>query len=177
MDRKRMLKRLAVITINLAILAGIVAGGMALWKRYAFLNIPPEDPGRNVTVIIEPGTPFAAVARDLQRRGLTRDPALLVTWAAEQGLASKVRAGEFVLNTGQTPPEILNTLTSSPGVMQRVQVREGLTLLDTAQAFEDAGLCTAEAFAAAARDPAILEQWSIPADSAEGYLFPETYLF
>jgi UPF0755 protein len=172
-----MLKRILLVALNLAILAGLAAGGFFFWERHRFLNVPPETPGRNVTVIIEPGEPFSAAARELQKRGLVRDASKLIRWAVEQGQASKVRAGEFVLNTGWTPPELMDVLTSSPGVMQRVQVREGLTLWRTADIFEEAGLCTDEAFAAAAADPELLEKWSIPADTAEGYLFPETYLF
>ncbi|MDK2957188.1 MAG: hypothetical protein PWQ57_2684 [Desulfovibrionales bacterium] len=172
-----MLKRLAVAFLILAVLAGASLAGWRYWEQYAFLNIPPEQPGRNVTVIIAPGAPFSVAARELQTKGLVRDAGRLIKWAVEHKLAAKTRAGEFVLNTGWTPPRLMEVLTSSPGVMQRVQVREGLTIWETAKAFEQAGLCRTEDFIQAARDPRLLEKWSIPADSAEGYLFPETYLF
>jgi UPF0755 protein len=172
-----MLKRLVAAFLILAVLAGLSVAGWRYWKRYAFLNIPPEQPGRNVTVIIAPGAPFSVAARELAAKGLVRDADRLIRWAVKNKQASKIRAGEFVLNTGWTPPRLMDVLTSSPGIMQRVQVREGLTIWETAHAFEQAGLCRAEDFIQAARDPNLLKKWRIPADSAEGYLFPETYLF
>ena len=42
---------------------------------------------------------------------------------------------------------------------------------------EEAGLCSAQAFLKAASDPELLKKYAIPAETAEGFLFPDTYLF
>ena len=54
---------------------------------------------------------------------------------------------------------------------------EGLTLRQIARLVEQAGLGTAESFDRAARDPELLARYAVPAQSAEGFLFPETYKF
>jgi len=62
-------------------------------------------------------------------------------------------------------------------ILLRVTVPEGLTLTRTAMLMEDAGICAADTFLAAAVDPAIIQRYRIPGTSMEGYLYPDTYLF
>jgi UPF0755 protein len=61
--------------------------------------------------------------------------------------------------------------------MVRVTVPEGVTLSKAARIMESGGICAAADFLAAASDPEFLAEYHIPAASAEGYLFPDTYLF
>jgi UPF0755 protein len=59
----------------------------------------------------------------------------------------------------------------------RVTVPEGLTLKKTARLLEEADICPADEFLAAANDPEITALYHIPGASMEGYLYPDTYLF
>jgi UPF0755 protein len=58
-----------------------------------------------------------------------------------------------------------------------VTLREGGTMFDFAEALEEAGVVSAEAFLAACRDPGRTARFGIPAADAEGFLFPDTYRF
>ncbi|QLA17106.1 endolytic transglycosylase MltG [Desulfolutivibrio sulfoxidireducens] len=166
--------RYVILAVFLAVLAGAGAAGHHVWT---FLTVPPEDPGHEVVVVIEPGQRFADVAARLVERGVVTDAPLFTLYAKYTDLGGKVKAGEFALSTGLTPGKVLEVLTTSAGIQRKLSVPEGLTMRQTARIVEEAGFGTAESFVRAARDKALLEKYAVPADTAEGFLFPETYLF
>lgn len=169
--------KLAVALVGVLMSVGVMAlGSYFMWKNHDFLNIPPEDPGREISFVIKPGATFMAVARDLQAEHLIKDAEMFLGMAEVKKLTNKVRAGEFILNTGWLPDQILTEITSKPGVMRKFTVREGLTWWQIGALVEKAGLGTAEDFSAAIHDKGLLAKYGIPADNAEGYLFPETYM-
>ncbi|WP_022660710.1 endolytic transglycosylase MltG [Paucidesulfovibrio longus] len=154
----------------------MAVGSWFLYRTWTFLNIPPEDPGRDVRFVIEPGQHFLTIARGLKEERLISDVKQFLAYAQDKQLTEKVKAGEFLLNTGWLPDRVLTTITSTPGILHRFTVREGLTWWQVADLVQEAGLGTYEEFDAAVHDPKLLAQFNIPADSAEGYLFPETYM-
>lgn len=163
----------AGIVLSLGMMA---VGSWFLYRTWTFLNIPPEDPGREVRFVIEPGSGFLGIARDLRQENLITDIKQFLALAEDRGLTASAKAGEFLLSTGWLPEKILTTITSTPGILHRFTVREGLTWWQVAELVEQAELGTYEDFQAAVHDPALLAHFHIPADSAEGYLFPETYM-
>jgi UPF0755 protein len=142
-----------------------------------FLNVPPETPGRDVSVIIEPGQSFEQTMKALKQGGLITDEFKFKLLASYTGLGSKIRAGEFILNTGITPAKVLDILATTNGILRRLSVPEGLTMRQAARLTEEAGLGSAASFERAANDPELLAKYEIAAKSAEGFLFPETYMF
>lgn len=146
-----------------------------MWKSYDFKHNPPEITGRDVTFIIRPGSPFLKIARQLRKENLIKDVEKFYGLALERNMVQKLKAGEFVLNTNMLPDEVLDKL-STIGVMYKVQVREGLTWWQAGKKVEDAGLGTFDSFKKAITDADLLAKYAIPAASAEGYLFPETYV-
>lgn len=173
-------QRTIIITLTiLVIAAAAVFGGRMYykaWQEEQFLTVPPETPGRDVIFRVEPGQIFTTIAKNLKDAGLISDSRRFYALAIKEGKGSSIRAGEFKLNTGWLPGQVLHELTTSAGIMKRASVREGLTWWQTADIIQEAGLGTRESFTAAVTDPALLERHGIKADNAEGYLFPETYL-
>lgn len=173
-------KRTIIISlIAITVMAGLGVGGYhwrKAWLEEQFLTVPPETPGREIVFRIEPGQIFTTISGNLKEAGLVTDTRRFLALAQKQGKTSKLRAGQFVLNTGWTPGAILHELTTSAGIMKKVAVREGLTWWQTADKIQEAGLGTREAFAQAVADPELLDKYGIKADDAEGYLFPETYM-
>jgi cell division protein YceG involved in septum cleavage len=88
----------------------------------------------------------------------------------------QIKAGEYELNTGWTPDQVLRHLIKGQSMLFRLVVREGLTWWETAKAVADQGFARFEDFAAVIHDPAFLRAHNIPFDDAEGFLYPETYL-
>ncbi|MEF2231578.1 MAG: endolytic transglycosylase MltG [Pseudodesulfovibrio sp.] len=176
MARKR---TLIIALAAFILLAGAGAGGYAGWRAWQdsrFLTVPPETPGRDMAFRVEPGQIFTTIARNLHKAGLITDTRRFLQLAVTENKTASVRAGEFLLNTGWTPHQLLRELTTSAGIMKKVSVREGLTWWQTADRIEEAGLGARETFARAVADPELLARFGIEARDAEGYLFPETYL-
>lgn len=154
----------------------MTVGSWFLYRTWTFLNLPPEDPGQDIRFVIEPGETFLSIARALKNDNLISDVKQFIAFAEGKQLTAKVKAGEFLLNSGWLPDQVLTTITSTPGILYRFTVREGLTWWQVAALVEEAGLGSAEEFNTAVHDPELLAQFNIPADTAEGYLFPETYM-
>lgn len=155
----------------------VVLCGTVGYKAYEFLAVPPQTPGQNKIVLIEPGQNLDAVATMLVAEGVLRDAEGFKLLAKFLDKGGRVKAGEFEVSTGWTPQKLLDYLTTAKGVQHKLAAPEGLTMRQVARLAEDAGLCSAAAFLRATRDPELLKKYNIPAESAEGFLFPNTYLF
>lgn len=152
-----------------ATLAAAFAGGTLY-----FLG-PAEAPGREAVVLIRPGMTLPAIARELESQGLIRNAQALVLIAKLNGHMASAKAGEFLLSSGWPAQEILRVITTTSGIQHKVVVREGLSWWATAKLFEAEGLTDREGFEQASKNATLLQKYAIPADSAEGFLFPETY--
>ncbi|WP_034640125.1 endolytic transglycosylase MltG [Desulfovibrio inopinatus] len=147
------------------------------WYGYSFLSIPPATPGESKRITIVPGESFIAIAKQLEAEGVVKDAFSFRILARVMEKSDKIRAGEFEVNTGWKPLRVLNHLVSSQGLLHRLSVPEGLTLEQTAAIVEKSGMGSAASFLSASRNPTILGKYNIPAKTAEGFLFPETYFF
>jgi UPF0755 protein len=159
-------------------LAGVLILAWVLWLARSFFgpSTPLAPAGQEIVFRINAGESLRAVSRRLQGDGFLPSARGFESLAKDAGKAQSIRAGEFLLVTGWSAERILEELTTSPGLLSRVQVREGLTWWETAQAVAASGAAKADEFRAAVFDPALLEREHIPGDSPEGFLFPETYL-
>jgi UPF0755 protein len=88
-----------------------------------------------------------------------------------------IKTGTYRVVMPQTMLSIYRLLISGREVLRKVTIPEGVTLKKTSRMIEEAGICSAKDFLAAAYDPAILRKYGIQNPSMEGYLFPDTYLF
>jgi UPF0755 protein len=88
-----------------------------------------------------------------------------------------VKSGAYRLEMPASQVAIHRLLVSGRQILHRITIPEGVTLKKAARILEEAGICPAEDFLEAARDPIIIKLYMIPNSSMEGYLFPDTYLF
>jgi len=162
----------------LALCMGAVGARYAYtaWRDHRFMTVPPQTPGSELEFLVEKGQPLSVIARHLKKAGVITDARRFQRLAARTRQAASVRAGRFLLNTGWTPDKVLSVLTTTPGILDRVSIREGLPWWQVAQKVSNAGMGTEEDFDRAVHDTNLLRKYGIQADSAEGYLFPETYL-
>ncbi|WP_245590075.1 endolytic transglycosylase MltG [Desulfonatronum lacustre] len=166
--------RMRKVFLFLSILLLVVVGAAA-WDAYRFLHVPPEQPGETRLVDIAPGMSMARISLLLERENIISNGPRFQLYARLLGLSASVQAGEFALNTGWTPRQILDALTTGRVHLHRLRIPEGLTWWQTGRIVEESGLASFESFAKAAADPELLRRFDIPADHAEGFLFPETY--
>jgi UPF0755 protein len=88
-----------------------------------------------------------------------------------------IKTGAYRIELPATQIRIHSLLVSGDQILVRLTVPEGATLKKTARILEEAGVCGAPSFLAAAASREILDSYGIPGETMEGYLFPETYFF
>jgi UPF0755 protein len=182
MPRKSRRAQRWALAIIVSMLLLAVFSARAAWQR---LTTYPERPGVGtsdpIALTIPAGASFPRVLELLQEHGvIAEDEArAFKLFVLHRGAAGKITAGKHEFRGDMTPTEILEELQrSQPSVERRVTIPEGLNSLQIAQRLAEAGLGQGEAqLLAATRDPELLAELGIEADSAEGYLFPDTYKF
>ena len=153
-----------------------VALGGAGAVVYYFLHTPPETPGRDVEVLIPSGYPLAKLAEQLEERKVVLDAQAFLLLARYREAGGSIKTGRFMVNTGWTPDQVLEQLTKGRPYLERITLPEGLPWWEVGKRLEAAGYVRYADFVTLIHDPAFLRHWGIPFDSAEGFLFPDTYL-
>jgi len=158
-------------------LAAVAAAALIIlgWQAVRFLDAPVAVPEQGLIYDIAPGTSFAAVSNDLGERGIISHPRLFRWFARFTGDASRVHAGEYRIETGTTPPQLLHKFVSGDVELHSFTIVEGWTYRDLV-----AGLRRHEAVVQSLGDddwPGLLESLGTEATHAEGLFLPETYRF
>lgn len=164
--------RAAWVAAGFGVLAATGAGGF--WGLLTHAGPPMDSP---VTIPIAEGARFTDVARELADRGVLRHPLPLVVWARLTRQDRGIRWGEYLLTTPLTPLELLARVTGPPDPLHAVTIPEGLTAREVVILLARAGFGSEESFHCLLDDPAFLAEEELPAEGAEGYLFPDTYAF
>lgn len=162
------------------ILTGLVltamAAGAAVLAAWHFVEAP-MDHNSNATIIftVETGETLRTVSTKLEEQGLVRWGEAFRTYGRYR--KAPLQAGEFELSAAMSPRQILEILAYGQPILHRLHFAEGLTMNEVALAVNATGLTTAQQFLEACRDQEFLARNNIAAQTAEGYLFPETYFF
>ena len=161
----------------------LLACGGAGWLAYDFLKSPGTDPAvapaQDVEVTVNPGTTFRTLTPELVRLGAVRNAdkfILLLRWMNYRDIPHALKPGRFRINTGWTPQQVIDQLVNGSPLLDRVTIPEGLAWWEVGKRLEEAQMVRFEDFDKLVHDPAFLRHWGIPFDSAEGFLFPDTYL-
>ena len=162
-------RKLALIAIGLLAVAAFALP----FGLFVTTAVAPEN---EQIIIVAPGASFAKVARQLEDAGIITDTRYFAWLARIKKSAGLIRTGDYMFREQATPSRVLERLVKGDVHQYPLTIPEGLTLEEVAARLEAAGLGKAERFLAAARDPQLLAELEIDAESVEGYLFPETYL-
>ncbi len=130
-----------------------------------------------VELEIPEGMTFRAVAQLLNKHGVLANRNIFVLWGRLLGLQYRIKSGIYRFEGKISDYEILKKLTNGDVELVRVTIPEGFNLWQIAERLDRLGITKKEAFLIAARDKRLLSELNIDAPSAEGYLFPDTYLF
>jgi len=150
-------------------------GLVVLIEAGRFLLLPASSADHEVVIEVTDGASLTTVAQKLADAGVITHPTAFVLLGRLLGAQRSIQAGDYALRTTMRPMEVMRRLTSGAVVQTAVTIPEGFTIQEIATDLEDQGLMKAQAFLAAAADPAVRQEAGIQAPSLEGYLFPSTY--
>lgn len=170
----RVLRSLIGAALGVALVAAL---GVGLWAReeLAALREPAVD--EPATLIVARGTGFGALSRRLTEMELVRYPDILRLYAKLNPEVTRLKAGEYALQPGDSVARILEKVHRGEIMQHPVTVPEGYNLREIAPLLEKAGVAEGGDFLAKATDPGYAAALGVTAPTLEGYLFPDTYHF
>ena len=119
-----LIRRLLIIGASIAAVLAIVAV-VAAWQINSFLNEPLDFPAESFEYEILAGSSFGAVSEELASIGVISHPTLFRLYARWKGQAGAIQAGEYLIEAGTTPVELLEQFTSGDVRLYSFTIIEG----------------------------------------------------
>ncbi len=171
------MKKLKGLLIFLAIMA-LIAGAasyFAYTDYHGFLETPLNIPETGLPLEVPPATSLQDIARRLQRDGILSSALYLQIYARLEGSARRIKAGEYRITPGMTPPMLMQRLVAGRVRQYPLTIVEGWTFRQMMEAVRNhpkiqqtlEGLSDAE----------IMARLGHADENPEGRFFPDTYHF
>ncbi|WHZ22089.1 MAG: Murein endolytic transglycosylase MltG [Nitrospira sp.] len=113
----------------------------------------------------------------MKREHLIRSRSAFLMLGKTRDIDRKIQPGEYELDAGMAPKEILVKLLAGRVVLHPVTIPEGYTMAQIAEVLAAENITDVKEFTKLVRDRTFIATLGVEADSLEGYLFPETYSF
>lgn len=167
----RLLVRIAILIVVLAALAGaaVYFGANKIYGDFKGYS------GEEQFVEIPPGVGPVAIGERLVAAGVVQDPIVFRGALWLTGRARQLQAGEYRFDRPMNAIEVVEKIARGDVYRRFVTFREGLTIAEMSQVYEQSGLGPAADFRKAAKDASLIKDVDAEASDLEGYLFPDTY--
>jgi UPF0755 protein len=167
--------RISIVLVLLLLLAA----GAVIWNGARSLDAP-LNLSAALRFKVSPGMSFAHLANELAAQGVIAQPKAWILYARWRGLASAVKAGEYEIQPGITPRELLTKMVNGQVLLHSFTIVDGWRVQDLLEALRRNPDITTTLPAQAsysAQAAGIMEKMGAPGTDAEGQFLPETYRF
>ena len=176
-----------LLPILLILLIAVIT--LFLYFRSQIAPVRVSQSQENVRFEVVKGDSIYKISENLQAAGLIKNqkffyyfiryPKLFKIFYKDQTIPQPIvlKSGIYHLNYGLDYAQLVNALSSGQQEYIKVAIPEGKTISQIGQILEDAQICSLADFKSVCYSENILKQYNIPGQSAEGFLFPETYFF
>lgn len=148
---------------------------MIRWAEAPALSTSDRPPPK--TVVIPEGATFQQAATLLEREQLIRSRFAFLLLGKVQEADRKIHPGEYEFHAAMAPAEILGKLLAGRVVLHSITIPEGHTITQIADVLGEHRITDRAEFIRLASDKSFIKTLGISADTAEGYLYPDTYRF
>jgi UPF0755 protein len=157
-----------------ASLAGL--SGAVVVFAFLLMDTPPSKGWEAASVVIPKGSSSSEVAQLLEDEGVLQHPIVFRALVLATMSAKHLKFGEYSFPNPPTSVEVWRKIYRGEVTRYTVTVAEGANLYDIARILDDLDLADPEEFLENASSEGIVRWLGIPGDTAEGFLFPDTYL-
>jgi UPF0755 protein len=141
------------------------------------LTRPANLTGAELPFAILPGESVTSVSENLQASGLIRDAKAFRAYLIYSGLDTSVQAGEYKLSPALSAIDIAHELQDATSEDVSFVILPGWRMEEIAALLPTSGLpFTPEEFVRAVNSPPARFDFLSGADTAEGFLYPDTYI-
>ena len=166
------------IKFILALLIGSIIFSLTVLWAVNFLNSPPylyEE--EDLIFTIEKGATLNSISNDLTENRLIRYPWPMILYSRLMGTETDFKVGVYRISHKKTLTEIHDYLVGGQQQLFKITIPEGWTSRQISDYLDGLGITDREGFINAVGSSALIEEFDIPADNLEGFLYPDTYLF
>lgn len=169
MNRRHLLVA-SVIVLVISIAAALVSY-RALFSEIALLS-PEQTP---VKIEVVAGSSLSRVAMELGEAGYISSPILFKLWARLRGAENSIQTGEYELQAGITPAQLLDKIVRGESVQYRITFVEGWTFQQALDALWSADNIRGSLSNSSPAEIAL--RMNLDYENPEGLLYPDTYFY
>jgi UPF0755 protein len=169
---------LSRIAVSLVVLLLAAAAAM-VWTGVRSLDTPLRL-AAPLRFKVPSGASFAHVATELAAQGIVANPKAWILYARWKGLAPSVKAGEYEIQPGTTPRELLTKMVNGQVLLHSFTIVDGWRVQDLLEALRHNPDITAtlpEQASYSVQAAEVMVKLGSPGTDAEGQFLPETYRF
>lgn len=161
----------------LVMIGATVATGILLFLAVMWFSLRSvSDGSRHIDFAVRSGSNLASVTAKLQEANLIHSSFFFKLYMRLTGRSGKIKFGVYDLSDGMSASQIARTLTSGKTKTISITIAEGLHNRQIADLFvAKKFFASRDEFLQHAAKKSILDKYKIPAQTVEGYLFPDTY--
>jgi UPF0755 protein len=169
-----LLKRIVLAIILYLLLPTIFFAG---WVATYAYRPGPGTTAKSSVINISRGASLQSIMTILAAKGIIFEDVRFLVLAKISGYSGMLQAGEFRLDTGKKPLEVLKSLVVAKAIQYSITIPEGLRATEIAAIFAEGGWFDPRSFANLMTDKEFIAKHGLTGlDSLEGYLYPDTYL-
>jgi len=140
-----------------------------------FRQTPLTLPATGTSLVVKPGSTLKSIAYQLEQQQIVSKPVYLIVLARYLRLDARIKAGEFQLQPGITPEQLLHQLADGKVVQHTITLIEGETFAQMMQRVSADKVLTHELENTDAET--VMNAIGAPGLNPEGRFLPETYHF
>lgn len=153
----------------------LILTGLITWFKYQ--SIVHYTSPQSVVLTLEKGISLKQISFILEKEKVIASRRLFEWMVRFSNKGNQLKAGEYEFVAGLSAQEVMNQLVDGKVLLHTFTIPEGYNLTDIGNLLIAKNLTTADEWRTILGDKEWIHSLGVPADSLEGYLFPDTYSY
>ena len=161
-----MIKKIIILCVALVMATAV--------DMYLFLNQPMQN--KDIVVYeLAPGSSVSVMARDLKKKGLVKRHYYISLWARLSGKSRKIKAGEYQIEQGMTPAQLMDAMVNAKVQLYSLTLVEGWNVWQMMAHINSSPYLKHKLEGVSSEQ--VMEKIGYSGEHPEGRFYPDTYHF